>query len=252
VGVASTKFVAKLASTRAKPDGLIVVPRDRVVEFLHPLPVGALWGVGERTEEALARLGLHTVADVARTPQRTLERALGPAAGAHLSALAWGRDERRVTAGQAEKSIGAEETFPADVDDPEVVRRKLLRLAERVAGRLRSAGFVGRTVSVKVRFADFTTLTRSRTLREPTDVGQALYATARDLYEGLGLQRARLRLVGVRAENLLPVEQLAEQLLLDAPDAGWREADRAVDRAVARFGRGSVRPAALVRPNDPP
>jgi DNA polymerase IV len=252
VGVASTKFVAKLASTQAKPDGLIVVPRDRMVEFLHPLPVGALWGVGERTEEVLARLGLRTVADVARTPQRTLERALGQAAGAHLSALAWGRDERRVTPGQAEKSIGAEETFNADVDDPEVVRRELLRLAERVAARLRSAGFVGRTVSVKVRFADFTTLTRSRTLREPTDVGQALYATARALYEGLGLQRARLRLVGVRAENLLPVEQLAEQLLLDAPEAGWREADRAVDRAAARFGRGSVRPAALVRPSDPP
>ena len=252
VGVASTKFVAKLASTRAKPDGLIVVPRDRIVEFLHPLPVGALWGVGERTEEVLARLGLRTVADVARTPQRTLERALGPAAGAHLAALAWGRDERRVTPGQAEKSIGAEETFATDVDDPEVVRRELLRLAERVAARLRSAGFVGRTVSVKVRFADFTTLTRSRTLREPTDIGQALYATARDLYDGLGLQRARLRLVGVRAENLLPVERLAEQLLLDAPEAGWREADRAVDRAAARFGRGSVRPAALVRPVDPP
>lgn len=251
VGVASTKFVAKLASTRAKPDGLLVVPRDGVVAFLHPLPVSALWGVGERTEEVLARLGLRTVGDLARTPRTTLERALGPAAGGHLADLAWGIDERSVVAQEPDKSIGAEETFSTDVDDPQVVLRELLRLSERVAARLRAAGYVGRTVSLKVRFADFTTITRARTLREPTDVGREVYATARGLFEALGLQRARLRLVGVRMEGLVGVEERAEQLLLGAPEHGWRDAEQAVDQAWQRFGPGAVRPGTLVRGGDP-
>ena len=245
--MASTKFVAKLATTRAKPDGLLVVPRDGVVTFLHPLPVSALWGVGERTEEVLTRLGLRTVGDLARTPQSTLERALGPAAGAHLAALAWGRDERRVVPHEPDKSIGAEETFATDVDDPAVIHRELLRLSERVAARLRSAGYAGRTVALKVRFADFTTITRSRTLREATDVGQEIYATARSLYEALGLQRARIRLVGVRMEGLVDAETRTQQLLLDAPERGWREAELAVDSASRRFGAGAVRPGSLVR-----
>jgi len=130
VGVAVTKFVAKLASGRAKPDGLLVVPRDQTVAFLHALPVGALWGVGERTEESLGRLGLVTVADLAHTPVDTLRRALGDAVGSQLHELAWGRDPRPVVPEQAEKSIGAEETFQRDVDDPEVVLRELLRLSE--------------------------------------------------------------------------------------------------------------------------
>ena len=246
VGVAGTKFVAKLASSRAKPDGLIVVPVDRVVEFLHPLPVSALWGVGEKTEEALTRLGLRTVGDLARIPQQTLVRALGPAAGAHLAALAWGRDERHVIASEPEKSIGNEETFGTDVDDPEVIHRELLRLSEKVAARMRAAGYRGRTISIKVRFADFTTITRARTVKDATDVGQQLYAVARSLYEALGLQRARIRLVGVRVEGLVDAELAPEQLLLDAPEHGWREAEQAVDRAVQRFGSGTVTPAVLV------
>jgi DNA polymerase-4 len=246
VGVASTKFVAKLASTRAKPDGLLVVPAAEVVAFLHPLPVGALWGVGERTEEQLTRLGLRTVGDLAAVPRATLERALGPAAGRHLADLAWGRDSRAVVPHEPDKSIGAEETFATDVDDPDVIRRELLRLAEKVAARLRHQGWRGRTVSIKVRFADFTTITRARTLRDPTDVGQEVYATARALYEALGLQRARLRLVGVRVEGLVDAAGVAEQLLLDAPERGWREAEQAADRAAERFGRGAVRPATLV------
>jgi DNA polymerase-4 len=253
VGVASTKFVAKLASTRAKPDGLLVVPSDQVVQFLHPLPVGALWGVGEKTEQQLTRLGLRTVGDLARIPVSTLERALGPAAGKHLAALAWGRDERVVVAREPEKSIGNEETFATDIDDPALVRRELLRLSERVGSRLRAQGYRGRTLSIKVRFADFTTITRARTLRDPTDVTQDIYAVAASLYDALGLDRARIRLVGVRAEGLVDADAVAEQLLLDAPEHGWRDADQAVDRAARRFGAGVVRPAALVRrePDDP-
>ena len=246
VGVASTKFVAKLASTRAKPDGLLVVSRDQVVEFLHPLPVGALWGVGEKTEEQLVRLGLRTVGDLAQTPVTTLERAIGVSAGRHLAALAWGRDARGVVPHEPDRSVGAEETFSTDVDDPAVVRRELLRLSQRVGARLRAQGYRGRTVSIKIRFADFTTITRARTVRDATDVSQEVYSVALGLYEALRLDRARLRLVGVRVEGLVDADGVDEQLMLDAPEHGWREADQAVDRASRRFGSGAVRPAALV------
>jgi DNA polymerase-4 len=246
VGVAGTKFVAKLASSRAKPDGLVVVPRDGVVAFLHPLPVGALWGVGERTEETLTRLGLRTIGDLAHTPLSTLTRALGRAAGEHLAALAWGRDDRRVVPHEPDKSIGAEETFARDVDDPQVVLRELLRLSERTAARLRETGHVGRTVVLKVRFADFSTITRSRTLSDPTDVGRVVYDTARGLYAALRLDRARIRLVGVRVEGLVVGDEAARQLSFDARDDDWRAAELAVDRASRRFGAGAVRPAALV------
>ncbi len=251
VGVATTKFVAKLASQRCKPDGLLVVPADGVVAFLHPLPVGALWGVGERTEEQLVRLGLRTVGDIANTPAATLQRALGRSAGAHLAALAWGRDPRRVTPHEPDKSIGAEETFGRDVDDPAVVHRELLRLSERTAARLRATGHQGRTVSIKVRFADFTTISRARTLPDATDVGRTIYDTARQLFDALGLQRARLRLVGVRVEGLKPTATTPHQLLLGERASGWREAEQAVDRAARRFGAGAVRPAALVETTDP-
>ncbi len=251
VGVATTKFVAKLASAHCKPDGLLVVPATRVVEFLHPLPVAALWGVGDKTEQALTRLGLHTVGDLANTPAATLQRALGSAAGAHLSSLAWGRDARRVTPLEPDKSIGAEETFAVDVDDPVVVHRELLRLSERTAGRMRAAGQVGRTVSIKIRFSDFTTITRSRTLGEATDVGRTVYETALSLYDALGLERARLRLVGVRVEGIADAVGQPHQLLLGERDTGWREAEQAVDRAARRFGAGAVRPAALVDPELP-
>lgn len=246
VGVASTKFVAKLGSARCKPDGLIVIPADRIVEFLHPLPVGALWGVGEKTEETLHRLGLRTVADIAHTPLKTLERALGPAAGRQLAALAWGRDERRVQPGESDKSIGAEETFATDIDDPQLIFRELLRLSQRTAARLRAQDAVARTVSIKVRFADFTTLTRSRTLTEPTDVARVVYHTARQLFEALGLDRARIRLVGVRVDGLLTASTAPRQLALDDRPQGWREAEQAADRAASRFGSGAVQPASLV------
>ncbi|GAB6897922.1 DNA polymerase IV [Kineosporia succinea] len=246
VGIASTKFVAKLASGQAKPDGVLVVPRDETVTFLHGLPAGALWGVGEKTEEALRRLGLVTVADIAHTPALTLRRALGDAVGRQLHDLSWGRDPRPVVPQQVEKSIGNEETFRTDIDDPDVISRELLRLSERVAARARASGAVGRTVVIKIRFADFTTITRSRTLPEHTDVARVIHSTALALYARLGLDRARLRLVGVRLEGLAEASEGHHQLSLDERPVGWREAERAVDRASARFGAGAVRPASLV------
>lgn len=247
VGVATTKFVAKLASTLSKPDGLLVVPAGQVLEFLHPLPVAALWGVGARTGQALARLGLRTVGDIAHTPVDTLQRDLGAAAGAHLSALAWGRDERPVVA-RPDKSIGAEETFPVDVDDPAVIKRELLRLSGRTARGLRAGGWVARTVVVKLRLANFKTITRSRTLPESTDVARKIYDTACLLYDASGLDpRARLRLVGVRATGLIPAAAAATQLAFGEPPASWRDAERAVDRIAGKFGPDTIRPAALVR-----
>jgi DNA polymerase IV len=225
---------------------LLVVPTQSVTAFLHPLPIGALWGVGERTEEVLTRLGLRVIGDIAATSESTLISALGQAAGSHLHALAWGRDERSVTPNEPERSIGAEETFARDVDDVAIIHRELLRLSDRCAARLRGTDQVARTVSIKVRFADFTTLTRSRTLPEPTSVARVVYDTARGLFDALDRGGALVRLVGVRAEGLGDAADTPQQLSLSGDDEEWRAAERAVDLAAARFGSGAIRPAALV------
>ena len=250
VGMAATVAVAKLASRRAKPDGVVVVPPSEVTTFLHPLDVGELWGVGERTAGLLHRLGLRTVGDVAHTPLTTLQRAVGTHLATSLHQLAWGQDRRVVTArrgaDEPDKSMGADETFGRDTDDPAVVLREVLRLAAKVGTRMRAAGVAGRTVTLKVRFADFTTITRSKTLGEATDVTREIYGTASDLFTALGLQRARIRLVGVRVEGLVPRAGVQRQLVLGERERGWSEADGAVDRAAARFGAAAVRPATLL------
>jgi DNA polymerase-4 len=250
VGMAATVAVAKLASRRAKPDGILVVPPSAVTTFLHPLDVGELWGVGEKTSELLHRLGLRTVGDVAHTPLHTLQRAVGAGMARQLHQLAWGEDRRVVTArrghDEPDKSMGADETFGRDTDDRSVVMREILRLSAKVTTRMRTAGVAGRTVTLKVRFADFTTITRSKTLGEATDVTQEVYRTATDLFTGLGLQRARIRLVGVRMEGLVPRGTVQRQLVLGERERGWSEADVAVDRAARRFGSAVVRPATLL------
>ncbi|NES12275.1 MULTISPECIES: DNA polymerase IV [Micromonospora] len=250
VGVGPSKFVAKLGSTRAKPDGLLVVPAARVLEFLHPLPVDALWGVGERSAEALRRLGLHTVGALAEAPLGLLRRAVGEAAAAHLHELSWGRDPRRVSPEQVEKSIGAEVTFDADVTDPAEIRRALLALAEKVGARLRAAGQVGRTVSLKVRLADFRTVNRSRTLAVPTDTAREMFDTSWALWTVLAPGEP-VRLVGVRMEGLAAAQETPRQLTLGEPERGWREAEAAADAAAARFGRSVIGPASLLGKRDP-
>jgi DNA polymerase IV len=247
VGVAPNKFLAKLGSMRCKPDGLLVIPVGGVLEFLHPLPVSDLWGVGAKTGRTLARLGLRTVGDIAGTPVSALEAELGKAAATHLHALAWGRDDRDVEVGVAEKSVGAEETFEVDQDDPAVIKRELLRLSRRTARALRSSGYATRTVVVKLRTADFKTITRSRTLPEATSETQRIYATACSLFEVAGLSsRARLRLVGVRAIGLVPAAVSVTQLALGEQGTAWRDAESAVDKIAVRFGPDAVRPATLV------
>jgi DNA polymerase-4 len=255
VGVAASVTLAKMASRWAKPDGVFVCEPSSVTTLLHPLDVGELYGVGEKTSELLHRLGLATVGDIAHTPVRTLQRAVGDHLGRHLHDLAWGIDDRQVVArnassfsflGDPDKSIGASETFGHDTDDREVIVRELLRLTDRAATRMRVSGVAGRTITITVRFADFTTITRSRTLREATDVTQEIFREAVRSYDALGLQRARIRLVGVRVEGLVPRERVHRQLLLGQREHGWSEADRAADRVVRRFGPDSVRPASLL------
>lgn len=248
VGIGPTKFIAKLASKQAKPDGLVRVPEDEVIAFLHPLPVEQIWGVGEATAERLHRLGLATVRDLANTPRATLQRALGDAQGAQLFDLAWGRDERSVLAREpAEHSVGSQETFGRDTDDPGRVVTEILRMADRTAGRMRAQEMVGRTVTLSVRFADFTTITRTGTLRAYTDRTNDIYAEALRLFEGLHLQRARIRRVGVRVEKLVPKAETYQQPALDEPARGWGEAEEAIDAAVLRFGPRAVQRARLTR-----
>jgi DNA polymerase-4 len=249
VGVAPTKFVAKLGSTRAKPDGMIVVPAAQVLDFLHPLPVDALWGVGERAAETLRRLGLATVGDLASAPIGMLRSALGDASASHLHELSWGRDPRTVVSEHADKSIGAEMTYDTDVADPLVIRRSLLALADKVGARLRGSGQVGRTIALKVRLADFRTVNRSRTLLTTTDVAREIFETAWALFIALGAAD-HIRLVGVRVEGLAPAATASRQLTLGEPDRGWREAEAAADAVVARFGRSSVGPASLLGRTD--
>lgn len=253
VGAASTKFVAKLASTHSKPDGLLIVPAEGTIGFLHPLPVGALWGVGAATEQSLTRLGIRTVADLAHTPLATLERAVGVASGRHLHELAWGRDPRSVSTESIEKSIGHETTFEIDLDDDAAIRRELLRLSDQVGARLRRSGAVARTVVLKLRYSDFTTVTRSRSLPEATSVGRRIYDEIVIAFDSLGVAgRAgrAVRLVGVRTEHLESEGSVLASLW--DPDSEWREAEAAVDEVVARFGRGSVRPASLVKRDQAP
>ena len=245
VGIAPSKFIAKLASGHCKPNGILEIPADRILNFLHPLPVNAIWGVGPKTAETLERLGLRTVADIANLPRATLIRALGQASGASLYELAWGRDYRDVTPNEPDKSISAAETFAQDIDDPEEILQEFLRLTEKAAARLRENNYYAKTISIKVRFADFSTISRSKTLPLPIDSTHDIYEIAKTLYLALNLDRARLRLVGISLDNLSAAAP--EQLLLGAREKGWREADSAIDRAKLRFGGGSVRPGRLIR-----
>lgn len=249
VGIAPSMFVAKLATNRAKPDGIYVITPDQVIEFLHQLPITAMWGVGAKTAEQLGRLGLTNVADIANTPVATMARIIGQAHAEHLSELAWGRDPRTVTPEHVERSIGAERTFDSDTDDLAELSTHLMSLSDTVARKLRSTELATRTISIKVRFADFKTVTRSKTLANPTDTAQEIFQVAQSLLDAMNLQRIRVRLVGVRAENLVPGVDVPEQLQFGARASGWREAERVLDKVTAKFGKGKLRQARLITPD---
>jgi DNA polymerase-4 len=266
VGVATTKMLAKLASDLSKPDGLLVVEPGTELDRLHPLGVRRLWGIGPATERKLTALGVTTVGELAALPEETLVQTLGRAAGHHLHELAWNRDERAVIADQEVKSIGHEETFPVDLHDHAALDHRLVSLADGVASRLRAAGVTARTVQLKVRFGDFTTVTRSRTLSEPTDLAADLRRVAGELLHALDVAPG-VRLLGVSGQQLVrrtptaadqgtlfgaagpPDEESAETSedhadhhAADPAEGHARQAalERSVDQVRARFGPGAV------------
>ena len=257
VGGSSTKFIAKLASGKAKPDGMLIVPADRILDFLHPLPVSNMWGVGKKTEETLTRMGIRTVRDLAEIPLGTLTRAVGASSGQKLHDLAHGRDVREVITAHREKSIGHEHTFEFDVSDQLVLHNQLLRLSGKIGARLRDARLECTVVAIKVRFSDFRTLSRSRTLGVASDVGRTIYEQARELFAELDLRDdERVRLIGVRAEALVDAGSVQTQPALWAEESEtvaeeWRDTERVVDKLSARFGSDTIRPAALIaRPEE--
>jgi DNA polymerase-4 len=243
VGVGRNKLVAKLASTNAKPDGLLVVHDAETVGYLHALRVSALWGVGGKTAQILQRLGIRTIGELARTPASILERTLGEAHATDLARLANGADLRPVVPFEAPKSVSHEQTYPRDLDQEDEILREILALSHRVAARLRADGYRARTVTLKLRLPSFSTLTRSHTLRQATDLGAGIFRVARDLFRNLPPGRRRFRLIGVAATSLVPAG--AEQVAL-VRAGRWHEAERAVDRIHRRFGSDTAKPAALL------
>lgn len=250
VGIGPNKLVAKMATNAAKPDGLREVAPHEVLGFLHPQPVENLVGVGESTAARLRPLGVVTVADLAALPRATLQREFGLRAGALLADLAWGVDASRVVARPGERGVGNQETFGRDITDTAQVQAELLRLAVKVASRMRAAEVLGRTVTLHLRFSDFSTTSRSLTLVAPSDLTEDVYGAAVRLYAKLRPGRP-VRRVGIRVTGLADRGTVALQPTLDAPDHGWRDAERAADDVILRFGPRAVRRAVLTRRERP-
>jgi DNA polymerase-4 len=246
VGVARTKFLAKVASGVAKPDGLLVVPPDRELAFLHPLPVERLWGVGAVTAGKLRELGITTVGEVARIPEGILVSMLGRAAGRHLHALAHNRDPRPVRARRRRRSMGSQRALGRSPKSPDAVEAVVVALVDRVTRRMRAAGRVGRTVVLRLRFDDFSRATRSHTLPRPTAQTETVLATAKDLLTAAWpmIQRQGLTLVGVTVANLEDASTSPLMLPVDPHDAD--ALDAALDEVRDRFGLAAVTRAVLL------
>lgn len=248
VGGSVSRAVAKIASARAKPDGMLIVPAADTAEFLAPLPVSVVSGIGPKAQEALARLGVRTIGQLREIPRSTLTRALGPRAPEVL-ALADGSDRTGLGHRARDKSLGTERTWDEDLTDPAAVRRAITQMADDVARQLRRGGFVTRTVVLKLRASDGTTITRSSTLDQPTSSGERLREQVVALWERERSAMRRVRLAGVRASHLEPAADTPVQSELNARSAGWQDLEAAMDRALDRFGsrsleRGSALPAA--------
>jgi DNA polymerase-4 len=244
VGVARTKFLAKVASAVAKPDGLLVVPPGGELEFLHPLPVERLWGVGLKTAEKLHARGIVTVRQVAELEETVLVELLGRASGRHLHALAHNRDPRRVRTGQRRRSMGSQRALGRRAKTPDTIDATLMAIVDRLGGRLRAARRVCRTVVLRLRFSDFSRATRSHTLAEATAHTQTILATARGLLAGAMpmIERQGLTLIGISLSNLESDEAVQLALPLDRQ----RTLDATLDTVRDRFGSEAITRAALV------
>ncbi|OYV77047.1 MAG: DNA polymerase IV [Chromatiales bacterium 21-64-14] len=241
VGVAPNKFVAKVASDLKKPDALVVVHPGEVQAFLDPLPVGRLWGVGKVAGRRFEEHGIYTIGDLRRRPLDRLRRQFGNAAE-HLWRLAQGIDPRAVVPERDARSVSHETTFAVDVDDPQVLRAWLQSLTEQVGQRLRRCGLRGRTVQIKVRFADFRTLTRAHSLARPTDITQELWDAARGLLtQRLPERCPPIRLLGMGVSALEPRDAAQGELFHDAVQARHSRLDAVADRIQERFGADALR-----------
>jgi DNA polymerase-4 len=243
-GVAANKFVAKVASDLQKPDGLVEVAPGGEAGFLRDLPIARLWGVGPAAEESLAGLGVRTIGQLARVPRRLLQARVGAATARHLLALAVGQDDRPVVPWEDPKSIGAEETFERDTSDLDRLRATLLAQADRVAAELRAVGCAGRTVTLKLRFADFRTLTRRDTAAAPTTDGGEIFRRAWDALARVPRPQP-IRLIGVSVSGL-QCEGTPRQLALFGAPARAEAVGRLADELRARFGPDAVRRASLL------
>jgi|SRR5579863_4115734 len=245
VGVAPNKFLAKIASDIEKPDGFVVVDPQGVQAFLDPLPVGRLWGVGRVTGQTMEQLGIRTIGQVRMTSMEVLKQHFG-AGGEHLWQLAHGIDERRVVPDREAKSVSHETTFAEDIDDRDVLRAWLVELAEQVACRLRRHQLRGRTVHLKIRFADFHTITRSKTLSQPTNITDEISRTAVELLENCAAaQGQRIRLVGVGVsgfDEAVPgaPQKVQQSLFADEDREKQTQLDQATDRIRERFGSAAL------------
>jgi nucleotidyltransferase/DNA polymerase involved in DNA repair len=247
VGVAANKFVAKVASDLQKPDGLVVVEPGREEEFLAPLPIGRLWGVGAKTEALLSRRGIRQIGDLARFGRAELVRHLGQS-GEHLWQLARGIDDRLVSPEEGFKSIGHETTFERDTGDRQLLHDTLLELTEKVAQRLRAQEARGRTITVKLREADFSTFTRRATLPRPVDTTEKMFPIAWKLLQTLIREGKRVRLIGIYASNPTTPEDAGQLELFDRPPAKDRKLAAALDNITRRYGGRAITRAALVAP----
>ncbi|MDE0370786.1 MAG: DNA polymerase IV [bacterium] len=251
VGAATSLYLAKMASGYAKPDGVLIVTEGSEKAFLEHLDVRELWGVGKSTRGKLASMGIGTVGQLARVPLPLLRRHLGEATGAHLHRLANGIDERVVEPRSDAKSVSVEQTFEHDISGTEALRSHLLRQADQVAWRLRRAGLSGRTVSLKLRFPDFRTITRAETLPSATDVSRDLYRSCCRLLDRAGVGGRPVRLLGVAVRGLQPTE--APRQLMAGQEERWENLAETVDDLRVRFGRHAVEPARLRSgESDPP
>jgi len=241
VGIGPNKFVAKLASEQAKPDGLLVIEPDQVGEFLAPLPVTALWGVGENTADKLHQLGFTTIGQLQQCNVDELVAQFGKH-GRRLAQLARGQDDSPIHVGRDRKSVSHEQTFAEDIKDGQFLRGKLLELSEQVGHRLRSHNLKGRTVTLKLRFSDFRTITRSTTLTESTNADQQIYRSASSLLDAVNLAQRKVRLVGIAVSNLDTGKQ--PQLLVTA-NSRKSEVDKAIDAVRERFGTASIQRARI-------
>jgi DNA polymerase-4 len=241
VGVAPNKFLAKLASDHGKPDGLVVLPPERVAAFLAPLPVRRIWGVGDRAERRLHALGVRTIGELAALPERVLADHFGES-GRHMWRLARGQDDRGVVPDREAKSISTETTFPQDVGDREALRAWLLDLTEHLAARLRHAGLRAHTVELKVRSSDFRTRHRAQALPEPSDSTDVLWQSARALFDRcVNGELLPLRLLGVGATRLMR-EAAVQGDLFDGRQRRRRQAlDSTVDAIRDEFGAAAIR-----------